>query len=287
MLAIIKKELRSYFTSAPGYIFLIGFLFLNALFFVLNNITPMNASYMATLGGMTIVFLILIPILTMQLFADETKQRTDQLLYTSPLTVLQIVLGKYLGALSLFLFGMIISIVFPLSMTFFGNVPFNETVGGYIGFILLGACFISIGLFISCQTREPLVAAIGSFAALFVLYIIHFVALQMPTDRVSSAIFLGVLALILAFIIYDSTKNIYAPIIFMFLAIAAGIIVYFVNVHFYDAMIIRVLNWFSLFHRFNSFVTGIFSIADMVYYLAFSSVFIYLTINSVEKRRWK
>jgi len=287
MVAIIKKELRTYFTSAPGYIFLAGFLFLNGMFFVVNNVTALSSNYMATLSAMTMAFLLLVPILTMQLFAEESKQRTDQLLFTAPITIPQIVLGKYLGALLLFLLGMLISIIFPLMMMRYGEVSFSETFGSYLGFILLGACFISVGLFISCQTNNPIVAAIGSFAALFLLYIVNVMAINMPTDRVSSVIFLLAIVVGIAVVIYDATKNKFAPIIFALGAIIVGVIIFLVNPHFYDAVIIRVLMWFSVIHRFNTFTSGILAISDIVYYITFSAAFIYLTINALEKRRWK
>jgi len=287
MIAIIKKELRFYFTSAPGYIFLAGFLFMNALFFVMNNINALSSNYMATLGSMTIVFLIIIPILTMQLFAEETKQRTDQLLFTAPIPIWKITLAKYIGALTLFLLAMGISVIFPFIMTFYGDVSASETFGIYLGFILLGAGFIAVGLFISCLTNNPIVAAIGSFAALFLMYILNNIALSMPQDRLSSAIFLGVCVLVIAYVLYDATKNYYAPIVFGILAAGAGVLMWFMNVYFFDALILRVLNWFSVLHRFGSFTMGVLALADAVYYVTFAAAFIYLTINTLEKRRWK
>ncbi|MCL2703256.1 MAG: ABC transporter permease [Defluviitaleaceae bacterium] len=289
MLAIYKKELRTYFTSFSGYIFLAGFVFLMALFFYMINIAGANTSFAQTLSGPNtqISFLVLIPILTMQLFSEETKQRTDQLLYTSPTGIPQIVIGKFLGAFSLFFTGVAITLLFPLIIGFYAEVPLAETAGAYLGFVLMGLCFIAVGLFVSCLTNNTAVAAVGSFAALFLFYVMDAIAAFMPISRLSSAVFLIFLAIAVSFIIYDATKNIVSGIIFLVLAVITGIIIYIANPIFYDAVIRRVLNWFSVLRRYGTFSRGILALADVVYYLAFSAAFIYLTINTIEKRRWK
>lgn len=289
MLAITKKELRTYFTSFPGYIFLAGFILLIALFFYIFNITGQSSSFMLTLANPNtlMVFLVLIPILTMQLFSEEVKHRTDQLLFTSPITIPQIVLGKYIGAFCLFIIGMAVTLVFPVILSFYGSVSFAETLGTYLGFILLGACFIAVGMFVSCLTNNTIVAGVGSFAVLFFFYIMDAIASSMPTDRLSSAVFLSLLAIGVSFIIYDATKNIFAGLIFIALAAVAGIILYFTVPMFYDAVIFQVVSWFSVFRRFVPFAMGVLSVSDVVYYLVFAFAFIYLTINTLEKRRWK
>ena len=289
MLAVVKKELRTYLTSFPGYIFLAGFVFLMGLFFYLFNVAASQASFVATLSNTNtlIIFLILIPVLTMQLFSEETKQRTDQLLYTSSLSIPQIVIGKFLGAFALFFAGVVITLIFPVIISFYAPVPLPETFGAYLGFVLVGLCFIAVGLFVSCLTNNAIVAAVGSFAVLFLFYSMDAISSFMPTDRLSSAIFLVLLAMGGALIIYDATKNIYAGLILLGLAIVAGIVIFNMNPMFFDAVIPRMLNWFSVLRRFDTFSLGILAISNVVYYLAFSAAFIYLTINTIEKRRWR
>lgn len=289
MLAIVNKELKTYFTSFTGYIFLAGFVFLMALFFYIYNISGMSASYMNTLANQEtlIIFSVLIPILTMQLFSDEVKQHTDLLLYTSPISITQIVVGKYIGAFCLFLIGMTVTSVFPIIINHFTEIAVAETIGVYVGFILLGACFIGLGLFVSCLTNNTIVAAVSSFATIFLFYVLDGLALSMPTDRLSSMVFLGLLIVLIAFIVYDATKNIIAGIILVVPATIIGIVLYITNAMFYDALIFRVLSWFSVLRRFGTFGIGIIAISDVVYYLSFTIAFVYLTINTLEKRRWK
>jgi len=289
MLAIISKEIKSYFTSFHGYVFLAGFVFLMGLFFYMFNIAGSQASFVATLANSTtlIIFLVLIPILTMQLFSEETRQRTDQLLYTSSLAIPHIVIGKYLGAVVLFAIGVAVTLIFPAIISLYAYVPFAETFGAYLGFMLIGISFIAVGLFVSCLTNNTIVSAVGSFAALFMFYTIDAVAAFMPTDRISSAVFLVLLVIGAAFIIYDATKNIFAGIAFFSLSFIVGIAAYNINPLLFDAVIPRMLHWFSILRRFGAFSMGILAISDMVYYLAFSAALIYLTINAIEKRRWK
>ncbi len=287
MTSIIKKELRTYFTSMAGYVFLGFLVLLTAIYFSLINVLQLYPDYSYVLSGTVIMFLILIPTLTMRLFAEEAKQKTDQLLFTSPLTVNQIVIGKYLSALFLFLIGMVITMLFPLIISNFGTIPVAQIAGAYIGYILLGACFISVGLFVSVLTDNQIVAAVATFVSIFLFYIMNGLAQSLPADRVSSIVFLLVVIAGLCFLVFDSTKNIAATIIMGVLCLAILAVVFFVNNLLLDGVMYKVLSWFSLMSRFENFNKGILNISDIVYYITFSMAFIYLTINVIEKRRWR
>lgn len=287
MTAILKKELRTYFHSLSGYVFLGMFVALTAIFFTEVNVRQLSPYYSFTLSQSSIIFLVLIPIITMRLFSDEAKQKTDQLLYTSPLKMHQIVIGKYLAALILFLAGLAITAVFPLIMASFGKIPVAETLGVFFAYILLGACYISIGVFIAALTNDQAIAAIATFSVLLALFLMDNYMLSMPTDRISSALFIGALILIIAFVLYDSTKNfVISGICIVFCgALAAG--AFYANPLLYDGVITKFLKWFSLSSRFDGFTMGIFNVANIIYYVSFVCLFVYLTVNTIEKRRWK
>ena len=138
MLAIINKELRSYFASATGYIFMSFFLLISGIFFSITNLLGQNPLYNNVLSSITFIFLFVVPMLTMRLISEETRQKTDQLLLTSPLKVSDIVLGKYFAALLLFLLTLLITVLYPIIFKFYGNVAVGEVLGGYIGFFYLG-----------------------------------------------------------------------------------------------------------------------------------------------------
>lgn len=287
MIAIAKKEFKSYFTSVIGYVLLAGFVFFNALYYSAICVTSRYPDYSYVLGYTSIIFLIMIPILTMRLFAEESRQKTDQLLYTSPLRISQIVAGKFVSALAFLLVAMLITMLFPLSLSFFGTVPTAKIVSGMVGYFLVGAAFISVGMFISVLTDNQIVAAFGSFAFLFILYNLYGLASIVPTDTTASLVFVCVILLAFCYILYDATKNIFAGIIAGVIGLIVIIILAVVNPLIYDGAISKFLDWFSIMSRFDNFYSGILSVSDIVYYITFSVAFIYLTFNVIEKRRWK
>ena len=287
MVAIIKKEMRTYFTSVAGYGFLAVLLLMVGLFFTGINVDGGIANFSYVLNNCTVLFLILIPVLTMRLFAEETRQRTDQLLFTSPLTVGQIVTGKFLSALLLFVIGMAATMLLPFTLSLFGAIPTAEIAGTYIGYILLGSCYIAVGLFVSSLTENQIIAAVATFAVLLLFLVMDMLATSTPGDPRSSAIFLGAIALGLALALYGSTKSIWVAAIFFALCAIAGVIVYFTNSLLFDGVIAKFMTWFSLLKRFNTFFSGILSLGDIVYYVTFSFAFVFLTVHTIEKRRWK
>jgi len=286
MAAIIKKEMRAYFTSVAGYGFLTVLLFLTGLFFSIANVMAMNPYYGSTLNQSTLLFLILIPVLTMRLFAEETRQKTDQLLYTSPLTISQIVVGKFIAAMLLFLIGMGITTIFPLILSMYGLIPTAETIGAFTGYILLGACYIAVGIFVSSLTENQIIAAVATFAVLFLFIVMDALAASMPVSRSSSAIFLALVAGGISFMLYRSTKSKLVAIILFVLFAAGGVTAFLLNNLLFDGIITKVMNWFSLLKRFNNFMSGVLSISDIVYYVTFAFAFVFLTVNTIEKRRW-
>ncbi len=170
MFAIWKREVQSYFLSPVAYIFIGFFMLVCGIFFATGNILPQNASFNATLGTISFLFLMVVPILTMRLLSEERKNKTDQLLLTSPVSVSAIVVGKYLAAVTVFAVTLLVSLVYPLVLAIFGQPSFGEIFTGYIGFFLLGCALISIGVFISALTESQVIAAVSTFFILLILW---------------------------------------------------------------------------------------------------------------------
>jgi len=287
MIAVYKKEMRTYFTQMMGYIFLAFLLLLVGIWFAVMNVFPLNANFQHVLSNVTIFFFILMPTLTMRLFSEEARQKTDQLLFTSPLSVMGIVLGKFLAAFTLFVLGVGVTILLPLLIRNYSVLPTSQIVGSYIGFILLGASCIAIGVFISVLTENQIIAAVGTMGAIFVMFLIDAIAASMPTTTFASLMFVAFIIVAVAVIWYNSTKNVIASIIVGVVGIGAAGGLYLVNNLIYDGIIVRALLWFSIFARYNNFSRGILNLNDVVYYISFSALFIYLTVNIIEKRRWR
>lgn len=170
MYAIFKKEIKNYFLTPIGYIFACAFLAITALFFMSGVVYYQTADVEYILGPINIICLFIVPVLTMQLLAEERNKKSDQLLLTAPVNVWSIVLGKYAAALCVFLITLAVSLIFPIILFIVGKPVLSEVIGSYVGFILIWAVFISIGLFISSLTESQVVSAILTFVVLLVLY---------------------------------------------------------------------------------------------------------------------
>jgi ABC-2 type transport system permease protein len=289
MFSIIRKELRSYFVTMTAYVYLGAFVLLTGLFFIGINIDGGNASFGQTLLNTQLLFILLIPTLTMRLFAEEARQRTDQLLLTSPLKISDIVLGKFVAATFIFMLSLLLLLAFPYILSFAPGIEVSvrEISVMILGYFLLGTCFISVGIFISTLTNDQIVAAVVTCAALLLFVLMSMIALSMPTTRLASGIFIGAIIAAFGFYIYISAKNYWASIIFCLVTGGAAVAVRFINPNLYDGLIYHFFMWFNLFERFFAFAHGVIRLSDVIYFLSFMSVFIYLTIHVIERRRWK
>ncbi len=247
MFAIYKKELRSYFINPVGYVYVGVFLALAALLCCLSTLVAGTYDTTAYFLYMMIALIILIPILTMRLFAEERKLRTEQLLLTAPVTLTGMVLGKFFAALTLYASTLLLSCLnfIPLYVIadaergsqeyvvkHIGPVT-SELIGCLIATLLIGAAFIAIGTFISALTENQLAAAIITIAVIGAM-------------------------------------------------VGIGFLTSFINV----VWIRTALSWISVYSRFGNFQNGLFDFAAILYYVSLAFVFLFLTIRVYEKRRW-
>ncbi len=286
MLAILKRELRAYFLSPIGYIFMSLFLLVGGVLFAFGNLITLSSQYTGFLGSILFMFLLAVPVLTMRLFTDEMRMRTDQLLLTSPVRIVEIVLGKYLAALIVFFITMIITVFYAILVAIYGDLDTWQTVGGYIGFFLVGCSFISVGLFVSSTTENQVIAAIVTFSALLLAWIMDAIQSGVPSDQTSGIIFAGVIALGVAAWIYFSTKNLYLGGGVLLLLAIVILLLAIIDKAIFLGFIANVLGWFSLLKRYQDFTRGLLRLDSIIYYLSFSTFFLYLTVRLIEKRRW-
>jgi ABC-2 type transport system permease protein len=288
MRAIFLRELKAYFTSPIGYVFMGFFILLSGIFFAIGNLLPASSSYSGLLSSITFIFLIVVPILTMRLISEDSRQKTDQLLITSPLSITGIVLGKYFAAVGVFFLTLLLTVSYPVMMSFFsyGSLAWAEILGGYLGFLLLGSAFIAVGLFFSSLTDNQLIAAVETFAALLLIWILDYISQYLPSDAVSGLVFLAALGVGIVLLLFLSTRNIFITAAALVL-IAGGLVALFLLQRtFFESLITKILDWFSLLKRYNDFNLGVLSLSPIVYYISFSGAFIFLTVRMIEKRRW-
>lgn len=163
MFAIFKRELKAYFTSPLGYVFLAIFYAFSGLFFYIFSLSVGSTDISSVFLMMFMVLMVFVPLLTMRLLSEDKKQKTDQLILTAPVSLLSIVMGKFLAAYAIFAIGVAVMPVYGFVMSTFATVSWLPICGNTVGLLLLGGIFVSIGLFISSLTENQMIAAIGGF----------------------------------------------------------------------------------------------------------------------------
>ena len=286
MFAIYKKELKNYFINMTGYIFIGFMLAVTGIFTTLINLISTYPSFENVLSNITIVFLLIIPILTMRSVAEERHSKTDQLLYSLPVSVTQIVLAKYLAMFTVFLIPVGIIGLYPLILSIFGTVYLGTAYCALLGFTLLGGALIAVGMFMSSLTESQVIAAVTSFGVIFAMYLMSAIASLIPAGAMASLVAFAVVVLIFAGVVYSLTKN--STVAGITAAAGAFILagIYFINSSIFDGLFANVLNWLSVFDRFSTFTTGLFDLTSVVYYVSLIILFVFGTVQSVEKRRW-
>lgn len=163
MFAIFKRELKAYFTSPLGYVFLAIFYAFSGLFFYIFSLSVGSTDISSVFLMMFMVLMVFVPLLTMRLLSEDKKQKTDQLILTAPVSLLSIVMGKFLAAYAIFAIGVAVMPVYGFVMSTFATVSWLPIWGNTVGLLLLGGIFVSIGLFISSLTENQMIVAIGGF----------------------------------------------------------------------------------------------------------------------------
>ncbi len=286
MTAVYKRELRSYLTSMIGYIFIFFILLLTGIYFSAYQLSAAYPKFEYTLSALTFVFLISVPILTMRVLAEERKQKTDQLLLTSPVSVEKIVIGKYLALVTVFAIPMAIICLYPLLMTKFGTVSLGMAYTAILGFFLLGCANLAIGVFISSLTESQVIAAVLTFVLLFAFYMMNGISSFFSEGALSTCITFGLLILAASIIIYTMIKNFLISAVVCVAGEAVLAVLYLVNSEFFAGGIQKVLQVFNISGHFDNFANGIFDINGILYFISVIAVCVFLTIQSIVKRRW-
>lgn len=286
MSAVLKHELRSYFHSLTAYVFgafLLVFVGIGAMFY---NIQAAVSNFEFVLSFGSLVFVVIVPILTMRVIAEERKQRTDQLLYSLPITTTQVILGKYLALLLVYFIPLCIIAVYPLIFAQFGEVYLLTSYGSILAFFILGAALISIGVFISSLTDNQGFAAGIGIAVILLNYYSVKLSEYVSSTALGSAIALCIIILLLAVIIRYVTgrENLAYGVGFVLLAAVAA--AYAVDSTKFEGLLPGIMAKLSLFERFNVFVNGVFDMTAIVYYLTVVVFFLFLSVQSLEKRRY-
>ncbi|MDP4098497.1 ABC transporter permease subunit [Paenibacillus sp. P96] len=233
MMAICRKELHAYFWTPASYFILAVYMLISGLFFYTSFVfyQPSIVDYRLVLGDTLSLLMFVIPLLTMRLMAEEFRQGTDELLLTSPASAAEIILGKYLAALAMMAVLVLLSLLYPVMMSYFGPLDYNTVFTSALGLFLLGAGMMAVGLFASTLSQHQMVAAVAGIIMLVGLWML---------DSFGSR---------------DKLKEWLEP--------------------------------FSLSARFDGFVKGLLNGADVLFYITLAGLFLLLSIQVVERKRWR
>jgi len=188
LISVWKRELQSYFYTPVGYLFMGVFLALSSVMFYLQILSQRSSDLLTFMGQISYLWMLLTPVLTMRLLAEERQKRTDQLLLTSPVSLAGIVLGKYLAAVTVMVVTVLLTMVYALIVAIYGQVYPGELMVGLTGFILQGCAFIALDLFISGCASNPVSAAVMAFGVNFALWILDMVELSVTVPWLSGVL---------------------------------------------------------------------------------------------------
>lgn len=286
MLAVYKKELRGYLTSMVGYVFIAFVLLILGIYFTAYNLQYASPDFGATLSSVTFLFLVITPILTMRILAEEKKNRTDQLLLTAPVSVWKVILGKYLSMVTIYAIPVVISAFYPLIMGRYGVISYPMAYVAVIGFFFLGCAQIAVGLFLSSVTESQVIAAVLTFGILFCSYMMDGIESFFSDTAISSMVAFLIIAVVVGIAVYQLTKNI------IFSSCVGGVLVigiaavYFIKPTVFTGLIQKFLNLFAIANHFDDFVGGIFDVTGIIYMVSVVCIFVFLTVQCIQKRRW-
>lgn len=286
MTAILKHELKSYFHSLTAYVFGAFLLVMVGLGSMYYNLMAAVSNFEYVLSFGSIIFVIIVPLLTMRVIAEDRRQKTDQLLYSLPVTTTQVVLGKYLALLAVYLVPLGIISTYPLIFSRYGEVYLPTSYGSLFAIFVMGAALIAVGVFLSSLTENQGMAAGITVAVILFNYYSVSLSEYVSTTILGTLAALVVLALILGGITGLVTGSDVMGYAVAFVLLGCICIIGFTDASVLEGLLPDLMRSLSLFERFNTFVSGVFDLTALVYYGSVILFFLFLTVQSLEKRRY-
>ena len=287
MLAIYKRELKSYFHSMTGCVFIAFLVMFTGIYFMAYNLNAGYPYFSYTLSGSLIVFLVGIPLLTMRSFSEERKTKTDQLLLTAPLSLTKVVLGKYFAMETVLAVPNVIFCLFPLLIKLQGTAYLLVDYSSIAVFFLLGCVYLAIGMFMSSLTESQIIAFISTFGILLLLYLWDGILSFLPGSALSGMIGILLILTLIVVYIYHMTKNWMLAAGIEAVGSAAALIVYFVKSSLYENLLTKLLGRLALADVFmNISSSNIVDVSGLLLYVSILIIFVFLTIQTIQKRRW-
>lgn len=288
MLAVYKRELRTYFTGPMGWLYMA---FLSVVLGIVARVNCFVGGYPQIEEGMAsmifmVVTILAICLLTMRSLSEERRQKTDQLLYSLPLRTGKIIAGKYLAMLTVVAMTCLIFCAYPLVLGQYGAVNYASSYTGIFGYFGLCAVLLAMGLFASSLTENQVVAAVTAMALMFASFLMSSLANYLPATGFASLCTLWAASVVVALILFVMTRSVkFAAIVGAACVLLAGA-VYFFNATWYEGLVQTILSQLSVFDRYYQLVMGTLDLTTGFFDVSVTVLFLFFAVQSMEKRRW-
>ena len=286
MIAIYKRETASMLRSMIGWVVIAVLLGIAGIYFTNGNLNYGLPYFGYVLSSVSFFLVFLCPALTMRTFAEEKRQKTDQLLLTAPVSVGSIVLGKYLALLTVFAIPTGIFALYPLILGQYGAVPMAETYATLLAFFLLGAACLAVGMFFSSITEHQVVAFVTAVVVLVVSYLMTGLQTIITAGSGSALVLFSVLAAAIGGLLWYFTKSFVLGAGVFTVAELALAVVTATRSSAVTSAFTSVLDSLALFDRFSGFLNGTLDLGAYLYLISAAGLFVFFTVQALEKRRW-
>ena len=286
MIAVFKHELRLYFQSLTAYVFGAFLLLVVGIGAMLYNLQAAVSNFEYVLSFSSMVFAVIVPILTMRVIAEERKQKTDQLLYSLPISTTSVILGKYFALLLVYLIPLAFIAIYPLIFSQYGEVYILTYYGSMFAFFVMGAALIAVGVFISSLTENQGFAAGIGIAVILFNYFSVSLAEYTSATAVGSAVALFVISALIGWIIKHLTRNETIGYGIGLALMFATTVFFIIDGDKFEGLLPDIMKKLSLFDRLETFVNGVFDLTALAYFLSVIVFFLFLSVQSLEKRRY-
>ena len=285
MAAIYKREMRGFMTNMTGAVAAAVMLLVTGLMFRYYNLFNGVLTLHYAVSNSALIFYIVIPVLTMRSFAEERRQKTDQLLLTAPVRISEIVFGKYLSLVTVFAVPLLLMCFCPLFMRLYGPETLLWDYVTIFAFFLMGCAYLSVGMFISSCTESSVIAAILAILFVFATQMLSSLYTMISTSAFSALIFLVILCALAGLILFAVTKHFAVSIVFFAAAGACCIAGYVLNPGWFGGRTESVLRILDFSTHFSEFAGGILSLTNVLFFLSYAAAGILLTVQSLKIRR--
>lgn len=286
MLAVYKREMKSFFSNFTGYIAIAFFLLFAGIFVTVMNLFVGSSAIESSYSTTVFVYLLAIPILTMKIMSEEKRARTDMLLRSLPLRTIDYVLGKYFAVITMIFIPTAIIFSYTLVLSFYGSVNILAAMSGTLALFLCGCALAAVGLFISSLTDNTVISALLCFGAMLLIYFMQTITMLLPATALGALIVFTVVILLLSLIIYRLSASQICAFAFLFIAEMILLAVYFLKSEWLEGCVTRVFSALSVTERFEIFTsTAILDLSSLLYFITVAFIFVFFAHQSAEKSR--